>query len=94
MLQTLDLQQGFVNLFVQFGFSVTTANYFWLPFPIYNSFHVLIFTTSTHLFLWRTNSRNKFGTYSRNKFPDKFPEQIPEQIPDQKKIVEPCPQVA
>jgi|TARA_B110000305_G_scaffold221957_1_gene265169 NAD(P)H-quinone oxidoreductase subunit 1 len=34
MLQTLDLQQGFVNLFVQFGFSVTTANYFWLPFPI------------------------------------------------------------
>ena len=34
MLQTLDLQQGFVNLFVQFGFSVPTANYFWLPFPI------------------------------------------------------------
>jgi len=34
MLQTLDLQQGFVNLFVQFGFSLTTANYLWLPFPI------------------------------------------------------------
>ncbi|MFT4899368.1 MAG: NAD(P)H-quinone oxidoreductase subunit 1 [Flavobacteriales bacterium] len=34
MLQTLDLQQGFVNLFVHFGFSVTTANYLWLPFPI------------------------------------------------------------
>jgi len=34
MLQTLDLQQGFVNLFVQFGFSLTAANYPWLPFPI------------------------------------------------------------
>jgi NAD(P)H-quinone oxidoreductase subunit 1 len=34
MLQTLDLQQGFVNLFVQFGFSLTAANYLWLPFPI------------------------------------------------------------
>jgi NAD(P)H-quinone oxidoreductase subunit 1 len=34
MLQTLDLQTGFVNLFVKLGFSVTTANYLWLPFPI------------------------------------------------------------
>ena len=34
MLQTLDLQKGLVNLFVKFGFSVTTANYLWLPFPI------------------------------------------------------------
>lgn len=34
MLQTLDLQHFFINFFVNFGFSVTTANYLWLPFPI------------------------------------------------------------
>lgn len=34
MLQTLDVQQGFISLLVGFGFSKSAAEFLWLPFPI------------------------------------------------------------